>query len=347
MGKILFVGDLFYGSTGLQRMNALKELDNDIHFVDSTYKFNKVTSFLFKIFYTLGFYLDVNSVNRYIIECLKKTNIDLVWVDKALMVSSKTLKKAKCINKSIKIIYYSPDNIINKKNQSKHLLGALPLFDVVITTKSYTLSDLKNIGAQHVLFIDNCYDPKTHFPVALDDTDKIYFLCDLSFIGSYEKERAEMILHLCSNGFKVRVYGADWKILSDRISNLHVVSKPFWGIEYSKVISGTKVNLCFLKKSMGDLQTTRSLEIPACGGFMLAERTVEHCRLFKEDIEAVFFESKEELLQKVKYYLADDSTRQQIAQNGFIRVSHSGYSYTSRFKKILSDITIREKTTDI
>ena len=87
-----------------------------------------------------------------------------------------------------------------------------------------------------------------------------------------------------------------------------------------------------------DLHTSRSMEIPACGGFMMAERTVEHQKLFKEDKEAVFFSSKEELLKKCKYYLSHDEERIKIVENGRNRCLKSGYSNIETLRRIIDEV---------
>ena len=69
--------------------------------------------------------------------------------------------------------------------------------------------------------------------------------------------------------------------------------------------------------------TQCSFEIPACCGFMLAERTEEHRMYFEEDREAVYFSSFDEALSKIRFYISHDSIRRQIALAGHLRCINS------------------------
>jgi spore maturation protein CgeB len=106
------------------------------------------------------------------------------------------------------------------------------------------------------------------------------------------------------------------------------------------VLNATRINLNFLRKINRDRHTSRSLEIPACQGFMLAERTDEHLQLFDEGQEAEFFESPQELLAKVKYYLTHEDLRKQIAKAGRDRCTGSGYSHHDRLEVILDQLGV-------
>ena len=94
--------------------------------------------------------------------------------------------------------------------------------------------------------------------------------------------------------------------------------------------------LAFLRKANRDLHTDRSIEIPACGGFLLAEYSDEHARLFEEDKEAVYFRSRDELVEKVKYYLIHEEERRDIVAAGLQRCRTSGYSHRDRVAFMLS-----------
>ena len=122
--------------------------------------------------------------------------------------------------------------------------------------------------------------------------------------------------------------------------NLQVENKPIYNEDYAKALCATKINLCFLRKINRDLHTSRTMEIPACGGFMLAERTSEHQELFEENKEAVFFDNNnpKKLLEKVRYYLEHEEEREAIAKAGRKRCLKSGYSHHDRLAWMLKQI---------
>ncbi len=141
---------------------------------------------------------------------------------------------------------------------------------------------------------------------------------------------------LAHNGLGVRIWGNGWPQRSTVVPGMRVERKALYADEFARAICAFDINLAFLRKMNRDVQTTRSVEIPACGAFMLAERTDEHCALFEEGKEAEYFGSERELLDKAKYYVAHPEERQRIAIAGRERCLKSGYSYQERLRTMLA-----------
>lgn len=122
------------------------------------------------------------------------------------------------------------------------------------------------------------------------------------------------------------------------------------GFEYTKAICGASICLGLLSEqgrgsSSGDLITSRTFQIPACGTFMLHERNDEVLKFFEEGRDAEFFSSPTELAEKIKVYLSDDDRRQKIANNGLQRSQRDGYSADSRMKVVLTWLNQRISNT--
>jgi spore maturation protein CgeB len=185
-----------------------------------------------------------------------------------------------------------------------------------------------------IIFIDKSFSEKYHY---VDRRETLY---DVSFIGSYEDERMGYLTYLAENGIKVNVFGNMWeKIAKQPIHpNLIIHFEGRHHHAYRETINASKIVLGFLRKANADTQTSRTFEIPACGGFMLMQRTKQQTQFFKEAVEAEYFSNKEELLKKVHYYLHNVEKRLEIAQNGRKRCESSGYSYKNRARTMIQEI---------
>jgi len=183
-----------------------------------------------------------------------------------------------------------------------------------------------------VLYIDKSYSKRYHKFIEIDN--KKY---DCLFIGSYEKERFEIMEYLAGNGVRIDVYGNMWNKanVSNISENLKIHYKELVGNDYNVALANAKVVLGFLRKVNLDTQTSRTFEIPACGGFMIMEYTKNQDRLFAEDKEMIYFRSKEELLNKVKYYIQHQSKAQSIVKRARLRCETDGYEYSNRIDQIL------------
>ena len=107
------------------------------------------------------------------------------------------------------------------------------------------------------------------------------------------------------------------------------------GDDYARAVTNARITLCFLSKLYPDQTTQRTFEIPASGGFMLAERTKEHLSLFGEGREAGYFSGREELLQKIRHYLDHEGKRKRIAVAALRRCRRDGYRYDDRIQQAI------------
>lgn len=268
---------------------------------------------------------DWNGAGKRLLDVAAAAHPDVVWLDKATMIAPSVLVALKGLSPRPKLIWFSEDDMFARHNRTWRFDRGLRHYDLVCTTKSYNqnLRELPALGARRVAFFRQAYDPAQHFPPMLSDDDRRALGADVGFIGSYEDARARSMYALAEAGVSVRVWGNGWERAQFNHSRLKLEHRPLLNMPgdfaYSKGIGATKINLCFLRKMNRDLHTSRSLEIPAIGGFMLAERTPEHESMFLEDKEAAFFGSDDELIEKVKYYLHNPTIRQSIARSGYER----------------------------
>jgi spore maturation protein CgeB len=265
----------------------------------------------------------------------------VVWIEKGLTLEASTLRALRERWPQVVLLNYSGDDMFNPRNQSRRWRSCLALYDLHVTTNRYNVPELREAGARDVLPVDKAFDPLVHRPMPVSPEVRARVGGEVGFVGWPEAERTASMLHLARRGVPVRIWGP-WGRLRSLHPNLRVEGRPLWSDDYASAVSAFRVNLCFLRKVNRDRHTSRSIQIPACGGFMLAERTEEHQALFDEDREAVYFSSDDELLDKVRWYLAHEDERARIAEAGRRRCWAGGYTYERRLEQVLAHLADRD-----
>jgi hypothetical protein len=215
------------------------------------------------------------------------------------------------------------------KNRSRYFVRGIPIYDHLMTTKPFEVDLYRSLGARHLHLVPQGFSsfarPTT---LSLEQRDK--YGCDVVFVGHRQPHYAARLNAVRGLGVRLKVWGSQkWR------GYPAYAGSPVWGPEYAAAIAGAKIGLGLIGRHIPETTTTRTFEIPACGVFMLAERTVDALAFFKEGVEAEFFGSDEEMKDKIRYYLVHDAEREKIAAAGRHRAENSGYDVTHQMSSIL------------
>ena len=155
---------------------------------------------------------------------------------------------------------------------------------------------------------------------------------DVSFIGSPYGERVNLVRELLNNGIPLKVFGSGW----DRYRDI----RPYWGgrlslLDMVRVISETKVNLNFTWASRGGGHQVkgRTFEIAGCRAFQLCNYSNTICEYFNNSVEIGTFTSHSESIDAIKYYLDNESLREQMALKAYEKTLKL-HTWEARFKII-------------
>lgn len=337
--KILFVGEEVPGSRSLQRLNALRALGHKVLFIPTTppgHSCETQPNLWHRICYRLRLPLDRARTNRTLVG-LFSASFDIVWLDNASIVRPSTLAHLTAANPRLLLVWFSEDDMMNPRHRSRWIEASIPRFDLWVTTKSFNaeLQELPALGAQKVLFVHNAYDRDLHQPLEISEDDQRRFGAEVAFVGTFEQPRSRSLLALAQAGVKCRVWGNGWSGMIGAHPNLIIENRPVYGMDYNRVLAATAINLCFLRHFNRDRQTTRSIEIPACGAFMLHESSEELSSLLRPGVEAAYFANDDELISACRYWLANVTARRAVAAAALQRVRALGLSHHETVSRIL------------
>jgi len=300
--KILILGSDYSWSIERIFCRVLKEMDHDVtllpvqnYFNDFYYR-NKIN----KIIFRLGLSnLSVNIQNRLLTE-IGDTRYDLIWVFKGMEVKRDTLVKLKRNTK--RLINFNPDNpfiFTDRGSGNINVTDSISVFDEHFTYDLAVKLKFENDFGINCKLVTFGFDPEKIDLIGLESLEEIIAVC---FIGNPDTYRAGILLEILNKGLFLHVYGHNWSVYLNH-ANLTIFD-PICGEEYYRTLRKYRVQLNIMRIHNLNSHNMRSIEIPGCGGVMLAPRTADHETFFEEGKSVFLYSSSDDLICQVEKIMA-------------------------------------------
>ncbi len=175
---------------------------------------------------------------------------------------------------------------------------------------------------------------------------------DVSFVGSWHPYREWLISNLRRAGFSVEVAGFGWpngaldhpgmvRLFNASKISLNLSNSSSWDIRYLCSSPRALINTLRTAKTIEQLKA-RHFEISSCGTFQLSYYVegLERHYIIGEEI-GIYIDAYD-LIQKVRFYLDNETLREQIAMKAQARsLLHHGFE--SRFNEVFKRMGLDEK----
>lgn len=227
---------------------------------------------------------------------------------------------------TISVAFFSDDDW-----RLDHSLGVIPYYNFGLTTAKQAVSLYQRAGFSNVILTQYAANTDLYYP--LDGVPQRY---DVTFVGQAYRGRPEMIAWLRERGVDVRVWGQGW----ERVPALRGCAGGFLPhAELLNVFAASKIVLGLSWTSDGKaLQIKgRIFEYAAAGAFQLSTQDDRLADYFDVGREIVLYRNQEDLLEKIRHYLAHEEERAAIARAAHARVLKE-HTWTQRFEQIFDAI---------
>ena len=303
--RIAYVGPAF--GTSLHRARALRRLGHAVTIIDPRAWLGNSRWVDRWLWHTGGAGIGM-LIDRPIRRDVLAVRPHLIWIDQGAFLGRTLLHSLR--RSAVPIVNYTIDDPFGRRDHRRfrRYLAALPEVDVLAVVRAPNVAEAAAYGARNVVRIWASADDVAHCPRLLTGGARAQYASEVAFIGTWMPERGPFLAQLLERGVPLAIWGDRWHKAPEWPQLRRCWRGPglFDDDAYAAAIQSARVCLGLLSHGNRDLHTTRSMEIPALGGLLCAERTEEHLALYEEGREAVFWSDAEECAALCHDLLSDE-----------------------------------------
>jgi spore maturation protein CgeB len=219
--------------------------------------------------------------------------------------------------------------------------------DFVLVPEKFRMDDYLALGARPI-YCQEAANPNIYQPRDIPQD------FDVSFAGQAYGDRPALVQFLLGQQINMHAFGMNWQPPSHRFEERKAVE--FIPAEHRHDVlsdddlialySRSKINLGFSTCGETHVDPTgkrivqirlRDFEIPMAGGFYMVEHQDELAEFFDLQNEIVCYHSREDLVDKIRHYLAHPEQRNKIRLAGMARARRD-HTWQKRFTDAFSQM---------
>lgn len=339
--KILLIGIFTGDSIESSYAKAFEGLGHQVYKIDLSI-LKKELNFLLKNRYTNYLFKNILVARRFFSERFNKlildeaaqASVDLIFISGGEFIMPETISQLK---KRAKVFVYYADNPYSPHYASRpeHLLTAAEA-DVSFVWGIALAKKMKNDGINSH-FLPFAWDENLYSAIRIIRSP----LPVVTFVGGWDKER-EIFLNAIAKEYPLKIWGHEY--WATRASKYSKCIKCYQGFEVrnhkaAEIYNSHSVNLNILRtqhyvNGLSDGLIMRNFEIPGSMGFALSTKSESAEVIFPSDFSGGYFESLEQCLVKIEYYLTNLNERHEIITNAYNSLINN-HKYSNRAIEIL------------
>ncbi len=168
---------------------------------------------------------------------------------------------------------------------------------------------------------------------------------DVSFVGAWHPHREWVLKRLKKAGISVGVFGYRWpqgeisqeqmvRCFNESRINLNLSNSASWDIRYLASSPRACVNRLRSRKNVEQMKA-RVFEVAGCGAFQLSYFVEGLSNCYEIDRELAVYADADDLIDKVKFYLAHDALRESMALSAYARTIEQ-HTFRQRFMSVFA-----------
>lgn len=251
---------------------------------------------------------------------------DLLYPDDVELIKNKT---------KVPIVMWFPDSVAGFHKG----LFFISDYDFLFFKEPYIVTTLRSeYNKNNVNYLPECCNPKYHRSIPLTQPDLDYYDCDISTYGNPHNIRSSFFVQLLKLNYKIKIWGHQPPIWL----NNNIIKNLYTGVyvfneSKAKAVLASKINLNTLHPTEIYGLNARAFEIAGIGGFQMIHWRAGLAELFEDGKEIVSFNTFDELIEKIKYYLNKPEERNAIAKAGQIK-AYNNHTYELRLKLLIDTV---------